>query len=396
MDAAAESPWVTIVTPSLNQGSFIRGAIESVLAQTYPNVEYIIMDADSTDETKGIVTQYADRFVFVSEPDRGQSHAINKGWKMAKGQILGWLCADDVLVPDAVQTIVDAFACNPDASFVYGGCEMLDRQGTTTDVAVPREHDLWKLIHGYDYVAQPASFAARRAVEAAGYVDETLHFGMDWDLFVRLSAFGPGVPVPGVLAKAHVYPETKSLSGGYRRWRELTGIMRRHGSRRYPPAYFIYGADTVRSTCRRWIRRHPRLAARLGPWPGRWFKSAIESVHRTGVKKATRGWFDDMWAGPTVTRQLVGGGHTLALRGRLPGEYPDLAGQRLKVTCNGKVLVHRDLAAGSFSWDLPLQAHGSDSVEIKIFARRSFVPKRLGLSADSRRLAFLLDELGLA
>ena len=389
-------PWVTIVTPSLNQGAFIRGAIESVLGQTYPHVEYIIMDADSTDETKSVVAQYADRLTFVSEPDRGQSHAINKGWKMGKGEILSWLCADDLLLPDAVQTIVDTFSHNPDASFVFGGCEILDRQGNTTAVAIPAVHDPWKLIHGYDYVPQPAAFASQRAVAAVGFVDENLHFGMDWDLFMRLSVFGRAVPIPKVLAKAHVYLENKTSSGGYRRWRELAAIMRRHGSRRYPPAYFVYGAESLRNSCRHWMRRHPGLVSLLGPWPKRWINSSIDRVHRRGIRRANGGWFDDKWAGPNVIRQLDGEGRTLALRGRLPGEYPNLAGQRLKVTCNGTVLARRDLASGSFSWELPLPTRGDGSVEVKISARRTFVPKRFGLNEDGRRLAFVLDELALA
>ncbi len=400
MVATAELPWVTIVTPSLNQGAFIRGAIESVLAQTYPNIEYIIMDGVSSDETKDVVSEYADRLVFVSEADQGQSHAINKGWRIARGEILAWLCADDLLLPDAVQTAVDAFKSNPDASFVFGGIEVLDRQGTVTGAVVPTVHDPWKLIHGYDDVSQPAAFAARRAVEAAGFVDETLHFGMDWDLFIRLSAFGPAVTIPKVLAQAHVYPETKSLSGGFRRWRELRTIMRRHGSRRYPPAYFHYGVDSVRSSSRTWLLRHPRFA-RVGRRPVRWLYSSLDTVHRMSVTRATRGWYDDIWAGPTVTRQLVGNGRTLKIRGRVPGAYPRLARQRLKVKCNGAVVAHRtvvadDVESGAFSWDLTLPPRDGDHVEIKIRARRSFVPKRLGLNQDGRRLAFLLDELRLS
>lgn len=396
MFGGSELPWVTIVTPSLNQGAFIRGAIESVLGQTYPNIEYIVIDAVSTDETKSVVAQYADRLTFVSEPDRGQSDAINKGWKMGKGEILGWLCADDLLLPDAVQTIVDTFRHHPDASFVFGGCELLDRQGRVTGVWLASEHDQWKLIHGYDYVAQPAAFGARRAIEAVGFVDENLHFGMDWDLFIRLSAFGHVVPIPEVIARAHVYLEAKSSSGGFRRWRELVAITRRHGDRRYPPSYFFHGVDALRSGCRHWMRRHPGLVSSLGPRPRRWTNSLMDRVCRRAVKHATRGWFDDNWAGPTLTRKLFGDGGTLELRGRLPGEYPDLAGQRLKVTCNGTVLAHRELTSGSFSWDLPLPTRRDDSVEIKILARRSFVPKRFGLNHDTRRLAFVLDEITIA
>ncbi len=389
-------PLVTIVTPSLNQGPFIRGAIESVLEQTYPNVEYIIMDAGSTDETQAVAAQYADRLVFISEPDRGQSHAINKGWKLGKGEILAWLCADDLLLPGTVETIVDTFSSHPDAAFVFGGCEILDRDGTATGVALAAAYDSWKLIHGYDYVYQPAAFVARRAIEAIGYVDETLHFGMDWDMFIRLAQYGPVVPIPGVLARAHVYPETKSSSGGYRRWREMAVIMRRHGNRRYPPGYFIYGADSLRNGCRNWMRRHPALVSRLGKTPRRWVNASLDLVHLRGIRNATGGWFDDKWAGPTVIRRLVGDGGTLAIRGRVPGEYQDLAGQRLKVTCDGTVLALRDLGSGSFSWDLPLPSHHGNAIEIKISARRWFVPKRRGLSNDRRQLAFLLDELALA
>jgi glycosyltransferase involved in cell wall biosynthesis len=387
---------VTIVTPSLNQGAFIRGAIASVLEQSYPNIEYIIMDAGSTDATKEVVAPYADRLVFISEPDRGQSHAINKGWKLGKGEILAWLCADDLLLPGTVQTMVDTFTSHPDAAVVFGGCEMLDPHGRSIGVMPANEHNRWMLTHGYDYVAQPAAFVSRRAIEAIGFVDETLHFGMDWDLFIRLSALGPFVPIPRVLANAHIYPETKSMSGGYRRWRELVMIMRRHGAGRYPPGYFIYGTDTVRNYGRRLRRRVPHRVSRLCKTLGRWISSLIDLVYSKAMKRATGGWFDDLWAGKTVTRRLSGDGQTLALRGRMPGEYADLVGQRLKVTCNGTVVADRELTPGSFSWDLPLPTSDPRvDVMVEITARRSFVPKRRGLNNDARRLAFYLDELTL-
>lgn len=397
MFASSDSPLVTIVTPSLNQGSFIRGAIESVLAQTYPNIEYIIMDAGSSDGTKAVAAEYSDRLVFISEPDRGQSHAINKGWKMGKGEIVAWLCADDLLLPGTVQTIVEAFRSHPGASFVFGACELLDRHGQTTCIMPAPVPYTWKLIHGYDYIAQPTAFASRRAVEAIGFVDEALHFGMDWDLFMRLSVHGPAVSVPVVLAKAHVYPETKTSSGGYRRWRELVGIMRRHGERRYPPGFFFYGAETVRESYRRWTRRLPSRLSRLGSISEPWITSACERVHTRAATRATHGWFDDHWAGPRVTRRFASKGRTLALRGRMPSEYSGLAGQRLTVSCDGTVLTTRDVSSGSFSWDLQLPMHSrDDGVEIEIAARRWFVPKKYGLNGDLRRLAFYLDELTLA
>src|SRR5579864_7213135 len=99
-------PLVTIVTPSYNQGRFIRATIESVLSQDYPSIEYIIMDGGSTDETAAVVGEYKGRLTFISEHDRGQSHAINKGFRMARGEIVSWLNSDDIILPGAVSHAV--------------------------------------------------------------------------------------------------------------------------------------------------------------------------------------------------------------------------------------------------------------------------------------------------
>src|SRR5882724_1671971 len=108
-------PLVTIVTPSYNQGHFIRATIESVLSQDYPHVEYIIMDGGSTDETASVAKDYASRVTFISEKDRGQSHAINKGFDMAKGSVLAWLNSDDLYLPGCIRTAVDGLRMNPAA-----------------------------------------------------------------------------------------------------------------------------------------------------------------------------------------------------------------------------------------------------------------------------------------
>src|SRR6266480_6689984 len=111
-------PLVTIVTPSYNQVHFIRATIESVLSQDYPHVEYLVMDGGSTDETASVVKDYASRLTFISEKDRGQSHAINKGFQMAKGTVLAWLNSDDLYLPGSIRTAVDAFQRNPSAGAV--------------------------------------------------------------------------------------------------------------------------------------------------------------------------------------------------------------------------------------------------------------------------------------
>ena len=122
-------PLVTIVTPSYNQGRFIRATIESVLAQDYPAIEYIIMDGGSTDETAAIASEYNERLTFISEPDRGQSHAVNKGFRMARGEIVNWINSDDVILPGAVGHAVRALTQHPRVGAVYGEGYTIDRDG---------------------------------------------------------------------------------------------------------------------------------------------------------------------------------------------------------------------------------------------------------------------------
>src|SRR5579862_2145504 len=129
------NPLVTIVTPSFNQGPFIRATIESVLSQNYEPIEYIIMDGGSTDETPSVVKDYSSRLTWISERDRGQSHAINKGFQRANGSIVSWINSDDWILPGAVASAVAGFAAHPSAGAVYGEGYLLDRAGQITDVS---------------------------------------------------------------------------------------------------------------------------------------------------------------------------------------------------------------------------------------------------------------------
>src|SRR5579862_2592962 len=150
-----DRPLVTIVTPSYNQGRFIRATIESVLSQDYPNVEYIVMDGGSTDDTASIVTPYLDRLTFISESDRGQSHAINKGFALARGSIVAWLNSDDLFLPGAISRAVEAFRARPDAAAVYGKGYQIDETGGIKSEFPHTQHfDRWKLVYFSDYILQ--------------------------------------------------------------------------------------------------------------------------------------------------------------------------------------------------------------------------------------------------
>jgi len=383
-------PLVTIVTPSYNQGGFIRETIESVLAQDYPHVEHLIIDGGSTDETAGVVAEYSGRLGWVSESDRGQSDAINKGFRRAKGDIVCWLNSDDVLMPRAVSRAVAEFARDAELKAVYGDAYRIDREGELIgEFPKAGPPNLWKLVYHSDYISQPTVFLRRRALDEVGYLDESLQWGMDWELFIRLGKRGRIAYVPEIFASQREYDDTKTASGGFARFRELVRIMRRHGRLRYPPVFFVYGLDTCFNVVRRRSGALLPLVSRIGRaamplW--QWF------VLHTFVR--WEGWYADSWATKTAHLLVRPGAGRLRLRGNLPEISERLRGQRLAVSCNGMRLREFPLAFGDFEEVVPLSAPAAgELLEVTIEASHWFVPRDEGLNDDRRKLAYLLREV---
>lgn len=239
-------PLVTIVTPSYNQGEFIEATILSVLEQNYPNLQYLVVDGGSKDNTLDILKKYEDRLKWTSEKDKGQSDAINKGFKMAKGEIVAWLNSDDTYEPGAIQTAVDYFLTHPDTALVYGEGDIIDRSGSKVKrFEATQDFDLWMLIHKWDYIMQPATFFKRDALEQVGYLNESLHYCMDWDLWIKLaSQYNVGY-INQVIANSREYEDTKTSTGGWTRFKEIVALMRKYGEKKYPPGYYLYGASTI-------------------------------------------------------------------------------------------------------------------------------------------------------
>lgn len=203
---------VSIVTPSYNQAQFLEETIRSVLEQDYPHIEYIICDGGSTDGSVEIIKKYERHLTYwVSEKDKGQSAAINKGWKRATGEIYAWLNSDDKLEPGAVRTVVEAFQDNPQAGVVHGDLRFLDRDGHELGLCHGAPSNFDRLLRdGQDPVAQPGSFFRAVLVRRVGLLDETLHMSMDYDLLLRLAQVSEMVYVPRMLACYRIHADTKS------------------------------------------------------------------------------------------------------------------------------------------------------------------------------------------
>ena len=187
-------PLVSIITPSFNQGQFLEATILSVLEQDYPNIEYIIVDGGSSDNSVEIIKRYADRLAFwVSEQDNGQAQAINKGLTRAQGEFLGWLNSDDVFLPWAISRIVNAFMLNPDIDVVYGRLERIDVDGNRVPTPeLPKDLVTFSRDYIIDecVVNQPGCLWRRGMMEKVGHLNDKLHYTMDYDYWIRILLAG--------------------------------------------------------------------------------------------------------------------------------------------------------------------------------------------------------------
>ena len=233
-------PLVTIVTPSYNQSRFIHATIESVLKQDYLRIEYLVMDGGSTDETVSILREYSDRLRWVSEPDHGQAHAINKGWRQARGSILAYLNSDDVYLPGAIAQAVAALEAHPEAAAVYGEGYHVDEEGRVLE-RYPTESFNPDRLRETCFICQPTVFLRREAVERAGYLDELLRYCMDYDLWIRLARAGKILShTAHYLASTRLHADAKTLDQRGQAHAEILRVTYRHFGRVAPSLVFGY------------------------------------------------------------------------------------------------------------------------------------------------------------
>lgn len=225
-------PKISIITPSFNQGPFLEQTILSVLNQHYPNLEYIIIDGGSSDKSLEVIKKYDHCLAYwVSEPDNGQSHAINKGMAIASGDWVGWLNSDDYLLPDALISIIRVANNHPETDWIIGSTVIVNSEGMEQSVIAPRcSNGPW-----YDFVdvrrsktdiPQPSSFWTRTASLVAGSLDESLTYAMDHEYWGRLAYNGyRPLCIDSKLTAFRVHQSSKTSEGLIPFWREEVKIV---------------------------------------------------------------------------------------------------------------------------------------------------------------------------
>jgi glycosyltransferase involved in cell wall biosynthesis len=225
-------PRFSIVTPSLNQGRFLADALESIRLQGYPDVEHLVLDGNSTDETVPLLRSLNsepgwEHVRWRSEKDAGQSEALNQGFKLSSGDIVAWLNSDDRYRPGCFRHVAKVFTENPEIDIVYGDLAIMNEQGAIQRVR--REIDFNRFIllyHRVLYIPTPSTFFRRRVFEDGNWLRADLHYAMDYEFFLRLANAGYRIEhTARVLADFRVHPASKSCWMGRQQAEEKQRIM---------------------------------------------------------------------------------------------------------------------------------------------------------------------------
>jgi glycosyltransferase involved in cell wall biosynthesis len=387
----SNEPLVTIVTPSYNQGRFIKATIESVLTQDYPYVEYVIVDGASKDETAEVVRPYEGRLRFISERDRGQTHAVNKGFALARGEIVAWLNSDDVFLPGAIRRAVDAFKANPTAGVAYGGGFQIDEGGEIKQRFPYTQHfDLWKLIFTSDYILNQSAFFRKAALDAVGPLREELYYIMDWEILIRLGIYFDFAYIPEDIGCLREYGTAKTFTGGLKRVAEIRKILFEYTGQHFPPGVIIYGLDTYQQL---WN-------AQIEAWPGYldFAKSLAHKIVRSFTHRVIQwadrrgqAWWRDMWMGPSAYTMLPQGRGDVVMRGMVPC-VEGLDQQTVRIYYRRRVIHEETLKPGNFELRFSPPMDAEESPIFHIRSSQSFTFAKAVGSSDHRVLSLRTTE----
>jgi glycosyltransferase involved in cell wall biosynthesis len=233
-------PLVSIITPSFNQASFIERTIASVESQDYPNVEHIVIDGGSSDGTIEILEKHP-HLDWLSEPDDGQSSAINKGFKKARGEIIGWLNSDDVYYPGAVREAVEYLLAHPETALVYSDFMEIEADDRERARVQTLAFDLERMLNMGNLIPQPSTLFRRLVFERAGYLNPDYRYAMDYDYWIRIAQSGLRLDrVDKCWSGFRLHGNSKTISESSRAWREHRRISRAYGGRFLVPLFYGY------------------------------------------------------------------------------------------------------------------------------------------------------------
>lgn len=247
---------ITVVTPSYNQAPFLEETIKSVLDQDYPDLEYIIVDGGSTDGSEEIIRKYAGQLAWwVSEKDRGQTDAINKGFARATGDVLAWLNSDDTYLPGALNAAAKVLSAHPEAGLVYGDANYIDEAGRVIGRFPAAQTDYARLRRGYVHVPQQSAFFRAELWRKVGPLDPSFYFAMDYDLWVRLAREAPVIYTPKLWANFRLHASAKTISADDRCWPEMLRVHYRDGGSPLAPIVAKYWVRKLAAPYINWRRR---------------------------------------------------------------------------------------------------------------------------------------------
>jgi glycosyltransferase involved in cell wall biosynthesis len=249
-------PLVSIVTPSYNQVQFLGKTIQSVLNQEYENLEYIIVDGGSSDGSLELIKTFENNLSgWVSEPDSGQSEAINKGFELAKGDILAWLNSDDLYYPWAVKRAVEGLTSHPEVGMVYGDTDLIDEDGQVIGKFNAQQTNYQRLMRGGVYIPQPAAFWRAELYRQVGPLDPSLYFAMDYDLWVRFAKKAQILYMPDLWSSFRLHGQGKTTISDDRCWPEMKRVYQREGGGLISPFMGKYVLRQFLSPVWNWYKR---------------------------------------------------------------------------------------------------------------------------------------------
>jgi glycosyltransferase involved in cell wall biosynthesis len=360
-----EYPLVSIVTPSYNQGRYIEETIESVLNQDYPNLEYLVLDGGSTDETLAILKRYEGRLQWKSEKDQGQADAVNKGFRMARGQILGWLNSDDTYLPGAIGRVVEYFQSHRDVGMVYGEGYHIDAMGRTIE-RYYTEPFSFKRLAEICFICQPTVFLRAEMVRSVGLLDVGLRYALDYEYWMRIAKrFRIGY-LGEYLANSRLHMETKTLSQRARVHAEILQTVKKHYG--YVPVRWLYA---YAQSC---------LSEKLLPY--------VQGMHVDG------------WASQRASvfvRRDWERYRYLSMEGELSRQMYPLC---LRLTVGDQMLREMAIKDPVFQIKEPLwkdgfPSHQAEIIEVNIQADAAFSPQDFGVIDDPRVLSYRVRKVAL-